>query len=633
MTEGPVPMPLREDLLNPIPGENPSGENLRYQPVYDKIKEARREEDALEQGDWQRARKLADWPQVIKLCQEAIATKSKDLQLAAWLAEALAKTQGYGGMREGLVLCLGLLENFWDTLYPEIEDGDVELRAAPLQWIGDKFDFPLKSAPLVRAKYDWYQFKDSRTVGYEEQIQGEAQRVNREKMLKEGKLAPEAFDKAFEETPKAFYVQAERDLDGIGETVAAIDRFCSDKLGTDGPSFSRCKSALEEVRHTVHALLEKKREKEPDAIAATEATAAPTAGAGQALLETGQGATAGQQIYAAGPASRAVQITLKNTSEPPDRQQAVASIAAAAAFLRQREPQSPAPYLMIRGLRWGELRAAAHLSDPTLLEGPPTELRQQIKRLALGGNWRELLQTAESAMALPCSRAWLDLQRLVVEACQSLGSDYKAIRTAICSELRALLLDLPELLDASLLDDTPAANPETKAWLLTLIAGAAQPQTRSGASSGETLEAVGRVPANGAGTSLAGWPRRDADSYSLASAALEEGQAEKAFKIMHDEIARQSSGRGRFERLLQLVELCVAAGKESIAQPLLDDLLVTIDSRKLEEWEDPSLIARALSLAMKTSKRVQEDPAEMHKLFERICRLDPVRALDYQPSS
>jgi len=38
-------MPLPDDLLNPIEGPNPSGANLRYNPVYDKIKEARREED------------------------------------------------------------------------------------------------------------------------------------------------------------------------------------------------------------------------------------------------------------------------------------------------------------------------------------------------------------------------------------------------------------------------------------------------------------------------------------------------------------------------------------------------------------------------------------------------------------
>jgi type VI secretion system protein ImpA len=35
-------MALREDILVPIPGENPSGADLRYDPVLDKIKEARR---------------------------------------------------------------------------------------------------------------------------------------------------------------------------------------------------------------------------------------------------------------------------------------------------------------------------------------------------------------------------------------------------------------------------------------------------------------------------------------------------------------------------------------------------------------------------------------------------------------
>ena len=67
-------MPLREDILNPIAGDNPSGQSLRYAPVYDKIKEARREDDELAQGAWQHERKVADWVQVSRLCQDAIAT-------------------------------------------------------------------------------------------------------------------------------------------------------------------------------------------------------------------------------------------------------------------------------------------------------------------------------------------------------------------------------------------------------------------------------------------------------------------------------------------------------------------------------------------------------------------------------
>src|SRR5713226_2471659 len=82
-----INMPLRDELLSSIPGSNPAGENLRYAPLYDKIKEARREEDDAPQGDWRRERKLADWPLTIKLITEALSGKTKDLQLAAWLTE------------------------------------------------------------------------------------------------------------------------------------------------------------------------------------------------------------------------------------------------------------------------------------------------------------------------------------------------------------------------------------------------------------------------------------------------------------------------------------------------------------------------------------------------------------------
>ena len=128
-------MPLREDLLNPIPGDNPSGANLRYAPAYDQLKEARRQEDDAEQGVWQRLVKAADWPLVVKLASEMLAKKSKDLQVAAWLTEAAIHREGFAGLRQGLDLMHGLLTNFWDTLYPEIEDGDLEMRATPLNWV------------------------------------------------------------------------------------------------------------------------------------------------------------------------------------------------------------------------------------------------------------------------------------------------------------------------------------------------------------------------------------------------------------------------------------------------------------------------------------------------------------------
>jgi len=603
-------MPLREDILTPIPGENPSGIDLRYDTkllIHDKIKEARRQDDDLAQGEWQEERKTANFPLVVKLAQDSIATVSKDLQLAAWLAEGLLRTEGFGGLRAGIGLCHNLLTDFWDTVYPVIEDGDRELRARPLNWLGSMLDFPLRSTPITAAGYSFVVYKDSRTVGYEDQVKTDKERATRAKVIAGGKIAPETFDKAFAETPKAFYLQAEKDLDGSIEALNTLEKFCDEKFEDDAPSFGKLKDGLTEVRLVVHGLLQKKREKEPDPV--EEEPVAESSE--EAAQEDGEAAEGG--------AGAATGFAVFTSAEPADRRQAVASIAGAAAFLRKREPFSPAPFLLLRGLRWGELRTGSSLIDSTLLEAPPTELRQQIKRLALNKKWNELLEAGEQAMTLPCGRAWLDLQRLSVAACTALGPEYKLIATAIESELRALLNDVPELLDATLLDDTPAANAETRQWLLQLSAPQQLPQTEEG-------EITSDVPAAMNGTPT--WLTQAADAYVLAKEALAAGQEEKAFSIMRVAIARQRSGRNRFRRTMQLAELAIAAGKDSIAQPLLEDVAAIIENHKLDAWEDPATVAGDLLKLMRTSKKIQGSASEKQKLFERICRLDPVQALN-----
>src|SRR5271165_3484908 len=362
-----MPM-LREDLLVPIPGDNPAGQDLRFAPIYDKIKEARREDDDLNQGAWQRERKLADHPLVIKLIQEAIAKQSKDLQLAAWLTESLLKRHGYPGFEEGLKLCHGLVENFWDHLYPELDDGDAEMRAAPLDWIAAKFEFFLRSVPLSDGGYDFYKYKESRTVGYEDQAKTKDLKAARDAALKSGKLPPEIFDKSFGETKKAFYLSGEKSLDGCIATLAALDGLCKEKFGEVATSFQKIRGALEELRHTVHGFLQKKRETEPDPVeeapsAAVEAVADDGVPAGPG--EVAPGSFNGPTSV---PTSMPASFVAQAVAEPADRQNAIAQVVAAAAFLRKREPTSPAPYLMLRGLRWGELRAAIEAKDSTQLE-------------------------------------------------------------------------------------------------------------------------------------------------------------------------------------------------------------------------------------------------------------------------
>ena len=597
-------MPFPDDLLNPIEGSSPSGANLRYDPDYAKLKEARRDELQPPPGMSEQDRKVSDNPQVIRLTTALLTGKSKDLQLAAWLTEALLKQKGFGGLKDGLSLCCGLLERFWETVYPEIEDGDAESRGAPLGFIGVKLDIPLKLVPVVeKTKYTLLDYQQSRNVGYEDQIKGDDAKKKRAALIKEGKLAPELFDKAFEETPKVFYAQAEKDLDGCLENLARLRKVCDQKFGEEGPTFGPLQSALEASRHQIHAFLQKKREKEPDPVEPVPAAEASSAAASEAA--------------GAAPVGGGVLLSLEGSSEPPDRMDAVKKVAEAAAYLRRREPQSPASYLMLRGLRWGELRAAIEQTDPTKFEAPPTELRRHLKKLLLDKKYEELSNTAEAAMALPCARAWLDMQRFVVEACEALGRGYEAVARAIRSELKALVTDIPQLLDATLMDETPVANAETRAWLVSLCQTPASATPTDGAAAkAESSHDLG-----------ARWPGQSTDAYVAALQALREGQERRAFELLQQDIARKRSGRERFRRRMQLVEICAATNKANVAQPILDDLAAAIENHKLDEWEDPGLVASALATLMKMSVKIQADKAAQQKIFERICRLDPAQAL------
>src|SRR5689334_280167 len=130
---------ITEDLLDPISAEQPAGVDLRWTPEWDRIKQARRSDDALEGGKWaNKERKSANRPLVKELAESILRQQSKDLQIALWLMEANLKLHGFAGLRDSLRLTRELLARYWDNgLYPPIEDGP-EDRAGPLQWLNDR---------------------------------------------------------------------------------------------------------------------------------------------------------------------------------------------------------------------------------------------------------------------------------------------------------------------------------------------------------------------------------------------------------------------------------------------------------------------------------------------------------------
>lgn len=450
-------------FLQPISDARPGGENLYYTPVYDKIREARRREDLGPKGIWEeREAKTADFKQVIKLAEDALLTKSKDLQIAAWLTEAWIAQESAAGLTSGLHLLHALVEHFWDGLYPELDEGDAQPRATPLNWLGSYFEpgkgtspiLAVRSIPLTKeGKYCWFKYQDSRRVGYEIDVKGNNERKkDRDALIKEGKLAPELFDKDVEITNKQFYKDLECDFQDAAVALDELDQLCRDKFGEDiAPSFGPLRKTLDEVSNVVHILLLEKLKKDPDAIApmaAEEAVAdAPVAGAAPGTL-------------APAPPGRLDLSQL--TGEIASADQAVLHVIAAAQFLRRKNPGSPVSYLLLRALRWGEVRAGGDLAAADFA-APAAEMRMTLRTSAAGKNWQRVLETAETAMGEAIGRGWLDLQRYAIKACDELG--YSAAAKALRSELKCLLLDFPDLPKAILNDDTGAANPETTAWL------------------------------------------------------------------------------------------------------------------------------------------------------------------------
>ena len=590
-------MSLRDDLLSPIPGANPGGVELRYDPVFDKIKEARREDLDAPQGEWATTLKTADWPLVIKLAKDAIATKSKDLQIASWLTEALARREGFPGLRSGLEVLAGMIEVHWDHLYPEIDDGDAEMRAAPLEWVGTKLDVSVRRIPIDKSGHDFLQFKESRTVPTEDAANEHSEkRAVRDEAIASGRSTPEDLDSGFNATAKIWFKSLVADIDATIDAVKALDSVSQEKFGDVAPTFGRLVDTLDDCRRQANAQYKRKLEIEPDPVEAVESSDA--ASGADAASASGSSPAAPQGSLAA---------------EPVSRDDATARIVGAARYLRMNDPYNPSSYLLLRGFRWGELRASGAAVDPKLLEAPATNVRTNLKGLLLDSKWPELLAASESVMGTPQGRGWIDLQRYALTACDELGSDYFPVATAIRAALRALLSDLPGLLDMTLMDDTPTANVETRGWLRTIVL---QESDTSGSS-----ERNGEPEDNG--------EARGRDPLSLATAEVRGGRPDRAIALLMREAGRAKTSRSRFLLQAELARIMVDAGHEAVAMPILDQLIANVEEHKLEDWEEGEVVAAPMALLYRVLEKTDGDADQRQSLYLRICRLDPIQAISF----
>ena len=250
-----------EQLLAAISEACPSGEDLRYTPLYEDLKEARRSEDALALGDWKRSVKSSDWDRVIALSVTSLSERTKDLQIAAWLSEALTAAEGFQGLSIGLELLTGLLVRFWDGVHPVIEDGDLEGRVAIFEFLNEKLSLYLKQAPLTDPRntpgYSWIHWRESREVGSEADIKNSCGEVDdekkrrREERVAEGGLCMEAFDAAVDRSASSFSQALLARVKRCEQAFEALDAVVDEKFGRDAPRLAELGAAIKECLRLV----------------------------------------------------------------------------------------------------------------------------------------------------------------------------------------------------------------------------------------------------------------------------------------------------------------------------------------------------------------------------------------------
>lgn len=330
-----------EAVLQPITGDNPAGKDVRDGKDFDALKEARRQEDALSQGDWQRDAKVADWPKAIQIATKILTEQSKDLQVAVWLVEALVKRHGFAGLRDGLKILHDLHTNFWDGLYPAIEDGDLEYRSGKLDALNKLLPFAVNNVPLVRASdgipYAYVHWKESQDV---ENLRRAAasdseKRRQLDAALQEGKLEGDKFDKAVAGTPLSHCNALLEQLSDCWEASQQLDQVLDEKYGEAVPSLRAVKDAVGECRSLVNSIVKKK------------------GGVGLGTAEMPEAEAGVEEAGTAG--TMATGGSFSGGIEPRDRAEALRRLSAIAEFFRKTEPHSPISYLVQRAARWGEM--------------------------------------------------------------------------------------------------------------------------------------------------------------------------------------------------------------------------------------------------------------------------------------
>ncbi|MEA2744110.1 MAG: type secretion system protein ImpA [Acetobacteraceae bacterium] len=324
-------------LLAPIPGALPHGTDLRedytarspYSRLRDARSEARDAEKQLEahDPDTPPADPAQFWRILRELGTKLLIEQTKDLEIAAWLTEALVRSDGLAGLAAGSRLIAGLADRYWDDIYPLPDDYGIETRTAPIMGLNGRDGGGSLMAPLFRMVL--FNRADGTPVALH-QYQASARLATMETAARQQRILAGAvpFDDIEKDARTVGRPAMAQLRDAAAEALAdwqAMAAVLDAKAGADAPSTSHVRDLVREI----------------GAIASRYAPAAQTAN--------------DLPVAAMAVDTQAPDQTAAASSQTMTRESALRSLEALAAFFRETEPHSPLSYTLDEAVRRARL--------------------------------------------------------------------------------------------------------------------------------------------------------------------------------------------------------------------------------------------------------------------------------------
>jgi len=245
-----------EELLSEITADAPCGEDLEYDPAFAEMEKLAQETPERQYGETIIPAEPPDW-RGVKQTALNLRERTRDLRVAVYLTRALLHADGLAGFAEGLGLVAGLIERYWDSVYPQLDpedNNDPTLRVNTIVALCDLDSVlqTLREIPLV----------SSRRVG---------QFSLRDMQIASGALTPVVTDEQAE-LPTLAKIDAafqDADLEALQTTagwiasaagqIARIEAGLVDRIGVgQAPDLSKLTGLLKEMQQALAVQLQRR---------------------------------------------------------------------------------------------------------------------------------------------------------------------------------------------------------------------------------------------------------------------------------------------------------------------------------------------------------------------------------------